>query len=126
MKTLFALLGLFALAGCEDTPATGGYTASRASYPTDQPIYTGPQDPALADMFYIKCGVLQGQPFPEPVEIRGTTTNRADLEEADVVITNIHQLQGAGNRWLEDLPNDFFDLILFDEGHHNVREHTNL
>jgi hypothetical protein len=44
MKTLFALLGLFALAGCEDTPATGGYTASRASYPTDQPIYTGVQD----------------------------------------------------------------------------------
>jgi len=83
-------------------------------------------DPALADMFYIKCGVLQGQPFPEPVEIRGTTTNRADLEEADVVIKNIHQLQGAGNRWLEDLPNGFFDLILFDEGHHNVREHTNL
>jgi len=77
-------------------------------------------DPALADMFYIKCGVLQGQPYPEPVEIRGTTTNRADLEEADVVITNIRQLQGAGNRWLEDLPNYFFDLILFDEGHHNV------
>jgi superfamily II DNA or RNA helicase len=77
-------------------------------------------DPALEDMFYIKCGVLRGQPYPEPVEIRGTTTNRADLEEADVVITNIHQLQGEGNRWLEDLPNDFFDLILFDEGHHNV------
>jgi superfamily II DNA or RNA helicase len=77
-------------------------------------------DPALEDMFYIKCDVLRGQPYPEPVEIRGATTNRADLEEADVVITNIHQLQGEGNRWLEDLPNDFFDLILFDEGHHNV------
>ena len=44
MKILFALLGLFALAGYQDTPATGGYTASRASYLTDQPIYTGPQD----------------------------------------------------------------------------------
>jgi superfamily II DNA or RNA helicase len=77
-------------------------------------------DPAIADMFYVKCEVLSGQPYPEPVEIRGTTTNRADLEEADVVITNIHQLQGEGNRWLEDLPTDFFDLILFDEGHHNV------
>jgi hypothetical protein len=40
-------------------------------------------------MFYIKCRVLDGQPYPEPVEIRGTTTNRADLDEADVVITNI-------------------------------------
>jgi superfamily II DNA or RNA helicase len=36
------------------------------------------------------------------------------------VITNIGQLQGAGNRWLQALPDDFFDLILFDEGHHNV------
>jgi len=77
-------------------------------------------DPARPDMFYIKCDILQGQPYPEPVEIRGTTTNKADLEEADVVITNIQQLQGAANRWLEDLPEDFFDLILFDEGHHNV------
>lgn len=77
-------------------------------------------DPSRPDMFYIKCGVLQGQPYPEPVEIRGTTTNRADLEEADVVITNIQQLQGAENPWLQELPADFFDLILFDEGHHNV------
>jgi len=77
-------------------------------------------DPSLPEMFYIKCGVLDGQPYPEPVEIRGTTTNRVDLEEADVVITNIHQLSGADNRWLQDLPGDFFDLILFDEGHHNV------
>jgi superfamily II DNA or RNA helicase len=77
-------------------------------------------DPALPDMFYIKSGALPDGPFPEPVEIRGTTTNRADLDEAHVVVTNIQQLQGAENRWLQDLPTDFFDLILFDEGHHNV------
>lgn len=77
-------------------------------------------DPARPQMFYIKCGVLQGQPYPEPVEIRGTAANAADLEEADIVITNIQQLQGAENRWLQDLPDDFFDLIMFDEGHHNV------
>ena len=79
-------------------------------------------DPARQDMFYIKCGVLDGQPYPEPAEIRGTTTNRADLEEADVVLTNIQQLQGEENRWLQHLPNDFFDLILFDEGHHSVAQ----
>src|SRR5271165_1175612 len=39
-------------------------------------------DPSRPDMFYIKCGVLDGQPYPEPVEIRGTITNRGDLEEA--------------------------------------------
>jgi superfamily II DNA or RNA helicase len=77
-------------------------------------------DPSRQDMFYIKCGVLEGAPYPEPVEIRGTTTNLADLEEADIVVTNIHQLQGTANRWLDDLPSDFFDLIQFDEGHHNV------
>ena len=55
MKTLFALLGLFALAGCEDIPVTGSYTASRTSYPTDtdQPVYTGPQE-------------YRPEPYPDP------------------------------------------------------------
>lgn len=79
-------------------------------------------DPTTPDMFYIKSGVLQGMPYPEPVEIRGTTTNRGDLDEAHVVITNIQQLQGQVNRWLTKLPADYFDLILFDEGHHSVAE----
>jgi superfamily II DNA or RNA helicase len=77
-------------------------------------------DPSRADMFYLKTQALTGQPFPEPVEIRGTTTNRGDLDEAEAVITNIQQLQGEQNRWLNDLPQDYFDLILFDEGHHSV------
>ena len=80
-------------------------------------------DPSNGDMFYQKCRVLTGGPYPEPVEIRGTTTNRADLDEADIIITNIGQLQGGEeNRWLQALPADFFDLILFDEGHHSVAE----
>lgn len=80
-------------------------------------------DPSNPAMFYQKCAVLAGEPYPEPVEIRGTTTNRADLDEAHVVITNIQQLQGGGtNRWLRQLPNDYFDLILFDEGHHGVAD----
>lgn len=77
-------------------------------------------NPSNPEMFYTKCSVLSGPPFPEPVEIRGTNTNRADLDEANVVITNIQQLQGAQNRWLDALPEDFFDLIVFDEGHHGV------
>ena len=77
-------------------------------------------DPTQPDMFYLMTRVLGGPPYPEPVEIRGTTTNRADLDEADVVVTNIQQLQGGENRWLTSLPDDYFDLILFDEGHHSV------
>ncbi len=77
-------------------------------------------------MFYSKCLVLDGAPYPEPAEIRGNTTNRSDLDEAEVVITNIQQLQGANNRWLSSLPSDFFDLILVDEAHHNVAESWNM
>ena len=73
-------------------------------------------------MFYIKCEVLKGGPYPEAAEIRGETTNQADLEIARVVVTNIQQLQGGQNRWLQELSDNFFDLILFDEGHHNVAE----
>jgi len=80
----------------------------------------GDFDPTRREMFYLKTGVLQGPPYPEPAEIRGNTTNRGDLDEAEVVVTNIQQLQGGENRWLTSLPDDFFDLILFDEGHHSV------
>lgn len=79
--------------------------------------------PSKPSCFYFKHEVLTGDTFPEPVEIRGKKSNLGDLEAADVVITNIHQLQGgAGNRWLGKLPSDFFDLIIFDEGHHNVAD----
>ncbi|CAM4302592.1 DEAD/DEAH box helicase [Corallococcus exiguus] len=80
-------------------------------------------DPANEEMFYRKCKVLDGAPYPEPAYIRGDEVNLADLQEAHVVITNIQQLQGGEeNRWLKKLPSDFFDLILFDEGHHSVAE----
>lgn len=79
-------------------------------------------NPSNPNMFYQKCGVLDDGPYPEPVEIRGTESNRGDLDESHVVITNIQQLQGAENRWLRTLPNDYFDLILFDEGHHSVAQ----
>ncbi len=79
-------------------------------------------NPSHDEFFYRKCEVLPDGAFPEVAEIRGATTNVGDLEAADVVITNIQQLQGTANKWLAKLPADFFDLILFDEGHHNVAE----
>ena len=78
-------------------------------------------DPASASNFYLKTAVLAGPDFPEPADARGKQTNRSDLDVADVVITNIQQLEGGeANRHLGGLPPDFFDVILFDEGHHNV------
>lgn len=81
-------------------------------------------NPTVPGMFYRKCAILPGPEYPEPAEIRGTSTNRSDLDAAEIVITNIQQLQrgGAENKWLADLPEDYFDLIQFDEGHHNVAE----
>lgn len=79
-------------------------------------------DPAHDRFFYKKCTILNTGTYPEPVEIRGTKFNLHDLNEADVVITNIQQLQGDNNRWLNQLSSDFFDLIVFDEGHHTVAE----
>jgi superfamily II DNA or RNA helicase len=77
-------------------------------------------DPTTEQFFYAKCSVLPAPPYPECAELR--RANRSDLDEADVVVTNIHQLQGEANKWLTELPADFFDVILFDEGHHNVAE----
>lgn len=80
-------------------------------------------DPTAGPKFFFKeRGVISAPPFPEPVEIRGKTVNRGDLDNADVVVTNIDQLQGDSNRWLTQLPRDYFDLILFDEGHHAVAQ----
>lgn len=77
--------------------------------------------PTSKELFYKKCAVLEsGVTYPEVAEIRGALSNITDLEEADVVITNIQQLQGSDNKWLTALSNDFFDLILVDEAHHNV------
>ena len=39
-------------------------------------------DPANPDNFYLKCTVLDGPPYPEVVDIRGTTTNRSDLRRS--------------------------------------------
>lgn len=73
------------------------------------------------ELFYKKCAILEdNQQYPEVAEIRGDSSNLGDLDEADVIVTNIQQLQGMDNRWLTALPQDYFDLILVDEGHHNV------
>jgi superfamily II DNA or RNA helicase len=76
--------------------------------------------------FYRKTAVLGDSTLPEVSEIRGSMSNASDLSDADVVVTNIQQLQGKENKLLTTLPEDFFDLILNDEAHHNVAESWNL
>jgi len=54
--------------------------------------------------------------------VLSAAANTGELPMADVVIANIQQVAGEENCWLDALADDFFDLILFDEGHHNVAE----
>ena len=77
-------------------------------------------DPVNPAMFYRVRKALESGPFPEPVPIREDRVTLSDLEVADVVIANIQQLQGDDNQWLEQFPEDFFDLIVIDEGHGDV------
>jgi superfamily II DNA or RNA helicase len=70
--------------------------------------------------FYERCGVLTSdQEFPEAAVIASGRINLDDLRNCDLAVTNIHQIAGEENRWLDELAPDFFDLILVDEAHHN-------
>lgn len=76
-----------------------------------------------ATNFYHRCGVISGdQEFPETTIIASGRVNLDDIRHADISVSNIQQIAGTENRWLDDLEQDFFDLILVDEAHHNTAE----
>lgn len=50
----------------------------------------------------------------------GPNANIHDCSESHYVVTNIQQLASSADRWLPQFPPGFFDMILVDEGHHNV------
>ena len=57
---------------------------------------------------------------PFAAKIDGPDANLADCANSHFVVTNVQQLSHAKSRWLGQLPPDFFDMILIDEGHHNA------
>lgn len=69
--------------------------------------------------FYTKSGALTDLHRGPYVAALDASANQSDLQDAHVAVTNIHQL-AEGGRWLDQLDEDFFDLIIVDEGHHNV------
>lgn len=71
--------------------------------------------------FYTKRGVFVPQDGPYLSELK-TGANLHDCDAAHIVVANIQQFSGAKNKWYEALPDDYFDMILVDEGHHNVAE----
>ena len=79
-------------------------------------------DYSSADSFYRKTKILENGHGPTTAVLDGEA-NILDADVSDFVVTNIHQLAGAAaNKWLGNLPSDYFDLILVDEGHHNVAD----
>ena len=74
---------------------------------------------ANADNFYLKCGIFENlTDLPKFVVLDREQVNREDCLRADIVITNIQQIQG----WLRHFENDFFDMIIVDEAHHEPAE----
>lgn len=71
--------------------------------------------------FYGKRGVFVPLDGPYLSELK-TGANIHDCDAAHIVVANIQQFAGTQNRWYEALPTDYFDMILVDEGHHNVAE----
>ena len=59
---------------------------------------------------------------PYTAVLDGQDANVHDCESSHIVVTNIQQLASRADRWLPVFPEDFFDLIMVDEGHHNVAE----
>jgi superfamily II DNA or RNA helicase len=57
---------------------------------------------------------------PFTAVLDGQDANIHDCENSHIVVTNIQQLASRADRWLPAFPDRFFDLILVDEGHHNV------
>lgn len=71
--------------------------------------------------FWRETGVLstfdQG-PFCAVLD--GVNANLHDCNASHFVVTNIQQLASSVDRWLPQFPPNYFDMILVDEGHHNV------
>lgn len=77
-------------------------------------------DGASPDCFYRKSQALTDLSKGPWVAALDADANLSDLDDAHVAVTNIQQLAAGGGRWLANLPADFFDLIIVDEGHHNA------
>lgn len=73
--------------------------------------------------FWRKTGVLSSfDDGPFCAVLDGVDANIHDCTASHFVVTNIQQLASSADRWLPQFPPNFFDMILVDEGHHNVAE----
>lgn len=73
------------------------------------------------ECFWTKARVLSDfSAGPWTAVLDGQRANVHDAIESNFVVTNIQQLANQADRWLPQFPEDFFDMILVDEGHHSA------
>ena len=71
--------------------------------------------------FWRRTGALHDfSSGPYCTVLDGVDANLHDCNESHFVVTNIQQLASSADRWLPQFPPNYFDMILVDEGHHNV------
>ncbi len=70
--------------------------------------------------FYRRTRVIQAARAVPSVAMLDYGANFDDVENAHIVVTNIQQLAERVGRWMPWFPDGFFDMIIVDEGHHNV------
>lgn len=70
--------------------------------------------------FYRRTRAIQDPKAVPSVAMLDGEANFDDVENGHIVVTNIQQLAERVDRWMPQFPDGFFDMILVDEGHHNV------
>ena len=76
-----------------------------------------------ASCFWKKAGVLDSfTTGPYTALVDGPKANIDDCANSHIVVANIQQLASGSDRWLSQFPEDFFDLVIIDEGHHVAAE----
>lgn len=75
--------------------------------------------------FWSKCEILTSavmQTGPYVAVLDSVDANIHDCDQSHFVVTNIQQLASSADKWLPQFSDDYFDMILVDEGHHNVAQ----
>jgi len=73
--------------------------------------------------FWLKCRILNIETTlagPYLAVLDSTDSNIHDCEQSHFVLTNIQQLASSADTWLPQFSDNFFDMILVDEGHHSA------
>jgi DNA repair protein RadD len=73
--------------------------------------------------FWYKCSILSEEQIkagPYLAVLDSIDANIHDCDKSHIVLTNIQQLANSADKWLPQFSDDYFDMIIVDEGHHSA------